>query len=220
MPNHDVIKFEQFKYKNFYLDELWFLSYGIINKTESLNKIVSPPQKGMAIYNNYEITDFILGILSNAANIKKLITPAERTKSESAWKYTFRCDRARFVRDFLADIDISEIMNPRARNSLEHFDEYLDKLCIDMLNGIVSTERQNISFNMAVSELDVHQPHAYPVRLYDAKEKKYYNMSAVVNLGKINSEAKNIHEKILGIKRMVGNERIERPTGWLLTYEP
>lgn len=217
MTEHAPVKFEEFEHKQIYLQELWFYAYGIKNKITELDKITVLPEKGYTIYNLPEITDLILGILSNAANIKKMMLPAGRGKGETAWAYTFRVDRCNLIKHFLHDIDTSEIMNSKVRNSLEHFDEYLDEFAIKMMKGIISTKKQGISFNMATSELGAYEPHAYPIRQYSAKEKMYYNMDTSVNIGKISHEATMIHNRFVELKNKINPKAYDYPTGMIIS---
>ncbi|MCD5719505.1 Uncharacterised protein [Klebsiella pneumoniae] len=217
MTDYTPPKFNDFEHKDIYLTELWFYAYGIKNKMSELNKLTTLPEKGYILYNLPEITDLTLGILSNAANIKKMMLPVARGKSESAWAYTFRVDRCNMIKSFLSDIDISEIMNSKVRNSLEHFDEYLDEFAIKMMKGIISTKKQNISFNMATSELGAHEPPAYPIRQYCAKEKVYYNMDTSVDIGKISHEAMMIHNKFVSLTDPSNPYDYDYPTGMIIT---
>ncbi|HIE8816524.1 TPA: hypothetical protein ACXP3B_003888 [Klebsiella pneumoniae] len=214
MSGYTPPNFEDFEYKIIYISELWFYAYGIKSKTAQLDKLTQPTDDEYAIYNLPEITDLVLGILSNAANIKKLMSPSPRKNKEPAWSYTFRVDRSNMIKEFVSDLDISEIMNSTVRNSLEHFDEYLDEFSTNFMKGTIQERNPYITFNMAISELNTFQPHAYPVRQYCVKEKTYYNMDKSINIGKVFNEAVRIHQRCMDLKQGLGNN--DYPTGMIL----
>lgn len=213
MSDNTPPKFKDFEHKLIYISELWFYAYGIKIKTAQLDELTQPPDNGYAIYNLPEITELVLGILSNAANIKKLMTPSQRKNKEPAWTYTFRVERSNMIKEFVSDLDISEIMNSSVRNSLEHFDEYLDEFSINFMKGAIQESAPYITFNMAISELNTFQPHAYPIRQYCVKEKTYYNMNKSINIGKVLNEADRIHQRCMELKQGLGNN--DYPTGMI-----
>ncbi|BCU61222.1 hypothetical protein KLVA_33810 [Klebsiella variicola] len=210
-------KFEDFEFEHIYIFELWFYAYGIKTKTAKLDKLTQLPDDGYAIYNLPEITDLVLGILSNAANIKKLMSPSPRKNKEPAWNYTFRVDRSNMIKKFVSDLDTSEIMNSAVRNSLEHFDEYLDELSINLMKGAIQKRAPLITFNMAFSELNAIQPHPYPVRQYCVKEKTYYNMGKSINIGKVFNEAVMIHQRCMEFNQKLGGD--DCPAGRLFVFK-
>jgi hypothetical protein len=75
---------------------------------------------------------------------------------------------------------------------LEHFDEYLDKANIDLT--LKKNPKATCAFtNLVISDWDhIKNEVIYPIRVYIANEKAFYNMKWSINLGTIHKEATDI----------------------------
>jgi len=172
-----------------YFYELWWLSHSISKKCETLFEKTKIPDTGFLIHVNPEIHSIIASLLSNASNIKKLIdTPTGKLRGESSAQAKLRKERAEILNEKIQSIELTEILNQKIRNTLEHFDEYLDeanlKLCRD-----IQPISPVAAYNMVFSHWEVTSPRVYPIRLYISSEHKFYNMKWSVYIGKIYEEA-------------------------------
>lgn len=106
-------------------------------------------------------------------------------------------------KDLLSGIDIKEIKESKVRNTIEHFEEYLDNLNIGLESpkSKVKERHASAAYNMTFSDWQVINPEVYPIRLYIAKEKKLYNFEWSVDIGKIYSESLNIIERLKRLKQ-------------------
>ena len=198
--------FDDMKFRKIYLYELWFLSQSIIKRCEKIFKEVPIPKVGYALGPGYEIHSEINCILSEAASIKKLITPPQKkTKGLSQEKFQFQVDRCNYLKDKIKHIQISEINSVKVRNSLQHFDEYLDEAMVKINGGKLAVHGMAL-YNWVISDPAATNVRPYPLRIYVGTEKKYYNMDVSIDLGKVYSEALDINKAI--------GDLFERDTGY------
>lgn len=203
MSTKPKITFADIKSSQIYWQEVWFLATGIIRKMNRLIEITPMPERDYFLNCDPEITDLVLGILSNSANIKKLTTPAPQQRGESAFKYQFRIDRCNEIKKILPNVDFSAILDTKVRNTLEHFDEYLDEFIINATLGGLDPKYMHITYNVGVSDTAVFTPKPFPIRMYEAKTKIFYNFDNKVDLGKIYDIAQSVDN---GIQEYIRNE--------------
>lgn len=188
----------------FYHEVLW-LSHSIVKKCDEIFSSSKVPEKGHMIQVDPELHSKIASVLSDAANIKKLIqTQSVKLKGENAIRFKLRKDRARELAGALAPLNLVEIFNHKVRNTLEHFDEYLDEANYDLSRrGEVGTAA---AYNIVISHWEVSEPRVYPIRLYVASEKKFYNMKWSVDMGRIHEEANLIIDQLKKIPALSNHE--------------
>ncbi|MGF1807892.1 hypothetical protein L4C31_21895, partial [Aliivibrio sifiae] len=123
------VNFDNGKLSTLYYHELWWLASSIVKKSEKLFEETSVPESGYLIQVNPELHSLIASILSDAANIKKLVvTPSNKLNGESGAQARLRKERAQRLKDAISGVGLKEILNHKVRNTLEHFDEYLDEV--------------------------------------------------------------------------------------------
>lgn len=190
------LKPEETKLFSLYLHELWWLANGICQKTERLFAEAKIPDNGYVIQVSPELHSLIASVLSEAANLKKLlVTPSAKLNGESGRQYRLRRARAAVLNQVLHGVHLSELLNAKVRNTLEHFDEYLDEA------NLTISEAKNppspmAAYNMILSHWEAVDPRVYPIRLYISKERKFYNMKWSVDLDALNKEASAIAERL------------------------
>ena len=186
-----------YKLDNCYLHELGWLCSSIKNECDKIFENTKLPEEGK----NYikvspELHSRIYKVLMDAANIKKLIFPfvAKKKKKESTKLFVLRKRRADKLQKLFETIEISEIKNSDIRNSLEHFDEKLDEFNYSL------SEENNIDFaayNMSIAYPQILGKTIFPIRLYVASEKTFYNFKWKINLGQIYKEAIAMLNKLI-----------------------
>lgn len=196
MTEHTDVKLEDTKLLTLYFHELWWLAHGIKTKAERLFAETTVPETGNTIQVNPELHSLITSLLSDAANLKKLVvTPSTRLNGESGQRFRLRKARAAALREAVAGIQLTEMLNAKIRNTLEHFDEYLDEANIALSMAKVPPSPM-AAYNMVLSRWEVFSPRVYPVRVYISSERKFYNMKWSVDIGEIYKEAKAIVERL------------------------
>ncbi|HFN3767952.1 hypothetical protein [Enterobacter hormaechei] len=188
--------FDELRFNFIYLHELWVLTESIKKRCEKLFEETPLPDKGFYFKIDYTIHALINDILSDAANVKKLITvPTQKTRSESHEQFLVHVERSKFLQEIVKGIEISELKSVKLRNSLQHFDEYLDEVNIEASKGKIKHHPVAV-YNFIMSHWEAISPRPYPIRLYICAEKTYYNMKASVNINKIYVEACKIKNAI------------------------
>lgn len=190
--------FDELRLNFIYLHELWWLTESIKSRCEELFRETPLPENGYYFQIKYHVHSLINDILSDAANIKKLITiPTQKTRGESPKQFQIHVERSKFLQDKIKSVEISELKSIKVRNTLQHFDEYLDEVNLEESEGKLRSHQIAV-YNFVMSHWEAINPRPYPIRLYICAEKTYYNMKASVNLGKIYIEASHINEVIRG----------------------
>jgi hypothetical protein len=151
MMKNPEIKLKDTKLYTLYFHELWWLSNSIREKCEQLFKETVIPESGFIMQVNPTLHSIIASLLSDASNIRKLIiTPDIKLKGESSSQFKLRKERANVLQEKIKSIELTEILNHKIRNTLEHFDEYLDEANLEL-----SREEESLSpmavYNMVFS---------------------------------------------------------------------
>lgn len=190
------IKLVDTKLLTLYFHELWWLAHGIKTKAERIFSEATAPESGNVLQVDPELHSLIASLLSDAANLKKLvITPSGKLNGESGRQFRLRKARAAALRDAISGIQITEMLNAKVRNTLEHFDEYLDEANL-ALSAAKTPPSPMAAYNMVLSRWEVFSPRVYPIRVYISSERKYYNMKWNVDLGEVYKEATAIVERL------------------------
>lgn len=210
---HPDLKLEDSKLFILYFHELWWLAHGVKTKAERLFAEATVPDSGYAIGVNPELHSLIASILSDAANLKKLvITPSARLNGESGRQFRLRKARAAALRKSIEGIPLSEMLNAKVRNTLEHFDEYLDEANV-MLTTAKNAPSPMAAYNMVLSHWEAFNPPVYPIRVYISSERKFYNMKWSVDIGAMHQEATAVVERLV---LHPGFSRSEGPGGLMV----
>ncbi|WP_223530606.1 hypothetical protein [Pseudomonas sp. GL-R-19] len=184
------------KLATLYYHELWWLSLSIFEKCEKIFRDATLPESGYILEVNPKLHSTIASLLSDAANIKKLVATSDvKANGENGVRFKLRKERAKELSEFISSLNIKELLNHKVRNTLEHFDEYLDEANYDLSKK--PFQGRMAVYNMIISHWEAMNPRVYPIRLYVSSEKKFYNMKWSVDIGLIHSEAKSIVDKLV-----------------------
>lgn len=192
----DIMKSELFRV---YINELYYLCEAIKRECDGIFDEAKVPDDGYMIQVSPILHSRINSVLIYATNIKNLIyTPKDKKKKESVKNYRMRKARAELFEGILSGLSIKEIKNNKVRNTLEHFDEYLDECNLELAKAYTDLKKNHslAAYNMTFSNMKVIQPDVYPIRLYIADEKKFYNFDWSIDIGMIYDEALSILERL------------------------
>ena len=189
-------KLEDTKLFTLYFHELWWLAHSIKTKAEKLFDEAKVPDTGYVLQVSPELHSLIASLLSDAANLKKLlVTASVRLDQESGRQFRLRKARAAALKELVAKVPLVEMLNAKVRNTLEHFDEYLDEANVSLSQGKAPPSPM-AAYNMVISQWEVIDPPVYPIRLYVSAERKFYKMKWSVNIDAIHKEASALVECI------------------------
>lgn len=192
MSSESVFNIEGMKLHIIYFYEIWSLANSIKRKSESLFSAALIPDDGYIFQSDPEIHSLIDSIISDAASIKKYVSVPERpAKNEGRRQFELRKARSKILKDLIECAEVSEILNSKVRNTLQHFDEYLDESNINLIDS-KDPDIGLAAYNLVISSFDAIDTKLYPIKLYVSSERKFYNMKYEIDLGKISSEANDI----------------------------
>ncbi len=123
----------------------------IKSKCERLFEITKVPEKGFSIQIDPESHSLIKSIVDDSAEVANLIQPRGKRKDESVEKYLFRKHRGEYLSNIFKNAMISEMLDHKLRDSIEHFDERLDRLTHDVSEKAVK-KPQTLAHNMVISD--------------------------------------------------------------------
>jgi hypothetical protein len=199
-----------------YVHQLFALAKAVRDNCDLVFLDTPLPETGYSLKVSVELHARIDAILIGAANIKKLIqTPAKRGSSEPKRVYELRQDRGKVLRAIVDGLTLDEVLNTKVRNSLEHFDEYLDEINASLATGEPASAPM-AAFNMVFSHREMIYPEVYPIRVYVVTERKYYNMKNVIDLGSLREQAASVVERL----QSLGFLRDDTEPGGLMVLLP
>lgn len=186
------IDFKESKLFGYYEYELVSLAKNIVSAGDNVFRL-APKSDGYYEKCSSEAHFYINSLLSEAAKTKKLIDPVISNKeNKHSKKYKMKVARSKYFSELLCGLTLKEILKPKVRNTLEHFDEYLDEANIELMDP--NNIKHDIAFsNLILSSFDTPSMKIfYPIRMYTGNDRKFHNMKWSVEIGKIYDEAKTI----------------------------
>jgi len=180
-----------------YVFELWSLADNVRDQCEKVFAATELSPNETFLRHSKEVHGLIAALLSNAANIKKLVrTQSSQLKDETKARFQMRQHRAKLLTDLLDGIALDELLNVKIRNTLEHFDEYLDE-ADELLTTKGHPTATLAMSNMVLSHWEyLADEKVFPIRVYIASEKKFYNMKWSIDLGKLHAESLKVVERL------------------------
>lgn len=140
-------------------------------------------------------------------------------------------ERADYFKTLLYDLNIQEMFNKKVRNTVEHFAEYLDETnekhtlyknedsYLVAFNLVLSdwqpTNNVNIPFTL-YRALGFKDP-IYPIRIYIAGERRFYNMDWSISIENLSKEARLIQELLLS-RKYIKSEKASDYVSMMLKY--
>ncbi|HDL7824148.1 TPA: hypothetical protein PXP39_001791 [Yersinia enterocolitica] len=194
-----VENFGNYRLNFIYLHEVWWIAKSIKEQCELLFSKTPIPENETRLQVDYTIHNMINNLLSDSANLKKLIfEPKNKSKSETVKQFKLHITRCKYIQNEIKGIEISELKSVSVRNSLQHFDEYLDEFNLNVTEG-----KQNVYslvlYNITTSSwAPFEKTRVAPLRLYVSSERKFYNMKNSIDIGKIYSEVTAIYKLLDG----------------------
>jgi hypothetical protein len=199
-----------------YFHELWGLAESIANKCLDVFEKCPVPEKDGYIKVDPALHAVISSLLAEAANLKKMLSvPDKPSFKETQEQFSFRVERTRLLNEALGFPHLSETSRAETRNSVEHFDQYLDRASLS-LSPSDSAASGMALYNMALSSWAVFDKKSFPLKVYVADERKYFNLDYAADLNAIYSESADLIVRI----RAVGAFRdTDGPGGLMVRVE-
>ncbi len=189
-------------WKQVYVSELYWLTHESVRVCDRIFESVEPAPPGQYYLRvDFDIHSRIYGVLNNAARIRALIKPRPRRRDQSARQYAFQDHRTKWLAGLVAGLPTDEIFHAKVRNSLEHFDEYLDTSAIRLADRVNGGRGTVMPLDMTFSEpsvLSTLTPDSvvYPLRVYLAEERVFENCGVRIDLGKLAAECEGLRGRL------------------------
>ena len=138
-----------------YFHELWGLAESISKKCLDVFEKCPVPEKDGYIKVDPALHGVIASLLAEAANLKKLLSiPDKPSFKETQEQFSFRVERTKLLNEALGFPQLYETSRAETRNSVEHFDQYLDRASLSLSASDSATSGMAL-YNMALSSWSV-----------------------------------------------------------------
>lgn len=196
------------KLKAIYFHELGFQCTAVRDNCEKVFEYPPPPPgERNFVIEPAKLHVAIGNALTAAANVKKLLDDKRprNERNESVGAHELRQARAQMLMAELEGVSLDEILKVSVRNSLEHFDEYLDKENIRLNGQLVPSV---VLYNVGVSHIDnvvFDEGPTLHIRTYETTTQTFFNLGRSISLGKVHDEAVAILARLIDRKLIPAN---------------
>jgi hypothetical protein len=187
-----------------YLSELHGIAEAVVRSTETVFERVRTSEGDAAhIQVDHEVSGMLVDAVTNAARIRSLVVARPRDGSESAVTFELRARRAAWFREeVLQGLRLDMVLGASVRNTLEHFDEYIDDLARRAAKKqLPSPILVPVDFLMSHGRtLDFLLQRGggvlRPLRGYYADERLFVNAGREVDVDALNGECRAIRDRV------------------------
>lgn len=205
MDEYDELwdRIEKSPFMGVYIAELYWLARYVEEECAKLFREVQPSQVGGQGYIRVDaaLHGRILSVLGSAARLRALIREREGDGSRQQREVLAR--RVARLRQLLAGIDLDPVLDGAARNSIEHFDEYLDGVAIKSARGVISAPTLFgvdvvLGSRQLLETFDVggEKPTTYSIRAYFADERVFSNCGRELRLDRLADSCAEIRVRL------------------------
>lgn len=187
-----------------YLVELRQLSSTTVEAIDAaLGHFTEPPPGKALITVNHEVHRLLVQAITASARARALCCDRGRGRKESPLQYEIRCRRAAWLRTFLEGVDLAPLIDTQVRHTLEHFDEYVDRLGVAGSSGQLPLPAL-VPVDMVLSERHLleqfsvgqGQPATYWVRVYISGESRFINCGHEVDIAALRATGAAIRDRV------------------------
>ena len=189
---------------NVYLVEVYRLADDVVTELDLATAIVETPAVGTGLITvNHAVHSHIASALNSAARLRTLCVDRGQGPGQSALAHKIQLRRASWLRGLLSGIDLDPLGEAKVRNTLEHFDEYVDETAIAAANGEMQLPAL-VPVDFVLSQRDLLEqfhvdgvtPSVVHVRVFLSDENRYVNCGHEVDLGPIRRVSSGIIERL------------------------
>jgi hypothetical protein len=186
------------------MSELHGIADAVVQGTETVFDRVRTSEGDAAyIQVDHGVSGILVDAVTNAARIRSLLVARPRDRSESAVTFELRARRAAWLREeVLQGVRLNIVLGASVRNTLEHFDEYIDDLARRAAKKQIPTPiLVPVDFLMSHGRtLDFLLQRSggivRPLRGYYADERLFVNAGREVNVDALNAECRAIRDRV------------------------
>jgi hypothetical protein len=163
-----------------------------------------PPDGSNLLTVKPEIHADLAAAIGHAALLKKLLWP--RPEKPTNWSHElwrFHNQRAELLQEPFDGMGLKALKDVSVRNTLEHFDEYLDREVIRVAKGRIGAEQVHIITDAVLSSRRLWDTFATPrgaatvmLRVFISDERVLLNARREVDIGAIHDECVAIEQRL------------------------
>ena len=183
-----------------YLWEAFWLADSIVHWCDDVFAKAPPPPPDY-IKIEPELMQLLQSVVSASARLRTLLVerPHRDKRNQSALDHAVQVRRARWIGSVvLAGLKLPTIATSGVRNSLEHFDQYIDSEAIRWLRGGLPP-RKGLPVDMVMSArastMDLLKAEVL-IRVYVAAERRFVNSDTEIDMAALQAEASAVRERL------------------------
>jgi hypothetical protein len=187
-----------------YLSELHGIAGAVVKNTETaFDRVRTSEGDAGYIQVDHKLSAMLVDAVTNAARIRALLDTGPRRRSENAMTFEVRIRRAAWLQEeVLEGVRLDAVLGADVRNTLEHFDEYIDDLARraaerEITMPILVPVDFLVSHRRAFDPLLQHSGGVLqPLRGYYADERIFVNAGREVDVGALHAECGTIRDRV------------------------
>jgi hypothetical protein len=189
-----------------YQRELYLLAGDIVVQVDEAEALIvpPPPKPGSGkLTVKREITERLIRALGAGTRLRSLCFATQHPGyKQTPLEHKVQQRRAAWVQDILQRIDLTPLKDTQVRNTLEHFDEYVDHIALQARSGPFPAL---VASDMALSDRHLlsafnHQgvtfPNVHHIRTYVADEHRFINCGHEVDMAALRNTAAQIRDRV------------------------
>lgn len=188
-----------------YTDELYRLARQVVTLAEDVFSVApKPTSPDDRLQIDHDVMHSLFTLLGSAAHINAMIGERKKQGWQGEQAYEIQRRRAEWLRtEVLKGVKLSALSQAKIRNTLEHFDEYIDEAAVGFvthkhptpslapLDFVVSRRRalQRFAFQRRV-------PHLFLMRVFIASERVFVNCGHEISVQALDVECRRIVKRL------------------------
>jgi hypothetical protein len=198
-----------------YLRELYLLSVEIVEEIDGALALL-PEESSISVGTltvNHDIHRRLVRALGAAGRIRALCLERGQGSKQTALEHKVSIRRAVWLTGVLEGIDLVPFQEAQVRNTLEHFDEYLDKASVDAQSGaiqmpVIIPVDISLSHRRLLEQFQIggQRPSCYFVRAYIGNEGIFVNCGHEVNIVQLRKSSVEVRDRLAGIVSLLDDQ--------------
>lgn len=189
-----------------YLMEVHQLAHRVVTACDSLFQLTEPITKRPAdqgvLKVDHESLGGIIGLLADATRLRNLVEERPKGSKQNPKQHAIQQKRMGWLRDVLSGLSVKTICSVQVRNSVSHFDEYLDEVAMKGVQGELGLPLA-VPLDFIVGarnnfEVILKKHHWVLARVYVVDEQIFINFDREISLGALHDECAAIVDRLAG----------------------
>jgi hypothetical protein len=188
-----------------YIDELYRLAQQVVTLAEDVFRVAPKPTgPDHFLQIDHDVMHDLFTLVSSAAHISAMVGERKKQPWQTEQTYEIQRRRAGWLRtDVLKGVKLSALFQAKVRNTLEHFDEYIDEGAIGFATHQHPTPSLApvdfvVSRRHALRRFAVQRrvPHLFFMRVFIASERVFVNCGHEISIQALHTECRRIVKRL------------------------